>query len=90
VNPVMVFSTAMDPLTFDQSLEYAFIWQTSNEVIVPATVSFSADGKTVTIIPTAALASNTEYTIEIGYEGYVTDVAGNQFSPGSYTTFTTQ
>jgi len=90
VNPVVVFNTAMNPLTFDQSIEYAFIWQTSNDVIVPATVSFSADGKTVTFIPTAALTSNTEYTIEIGYEGYVTDVAGNQFSPGSYTMFTTQ
>jgi hypothetical protein len=90
VNPVLVFNTAMDPLTFDQSLKYAFIWQTSNDVIVPATVNFSADGKTVTIVPTAPLTASTEYTIEIGYLGYVTDVAGNQFSPGSYTTFTTQ
>ncbi len=86
--PTVVFTEAMDPITFDASVGYAVVRNNSNDVVVPATVTFSADGKTVTFTPTSALTTNTTYQIYIYYY-YETDLAGNRLASSSTTTFTT-
>jgi hypothetical protein len=87
VTPVAVFSEAMNPLNFDTSLGYAVIENSSNSVVIPATVSFSTDGKTVTFTPTSPLTSGTTYQLYIEYY-YITDVAGNRLQNTTTSTFT--
>ncbi len=94
VTPKLVFSAAMDPITFDASLGYFLLRTDANDVAVPATLSFSADGKTLTVTPASPLTSGTTYDIYV-YFYYLTDVAGNTlnyigFSSGYYSTFTVQ
>jgi len=89
VAPSVVFSAAMDPLNFDPSLVYGVIENNSNSVVIPAAVTFSSDGKTVTFTPTSALTSGTTYRVYITYY-YITDVAGNRLSNTTSSTFTIQ
>jgi hypothetical protein len=56
---------------------------------VPATITFSADFKTVTLQPNSNLTGGgVTYYFEIGYWAYLYDVGGNQLSYG-YIQFTT-
>jgi Bacterial Ig-like domain len=57
--------------------------------VVPATITFSADFKTVTLQPNSNLTGGgVTYYFEIGYWAYLYDVGGNQLSYG-YIQFTT-
>jgi hypothetical protein len=85
----IVFDSPMDPLTFDTVVGNAVLELSSTSAVVPTTVSFSLDFKTVILTPSAALASATSYTVVVRY-GSVTDVAGNPYNNAISTSFTTQ
>ncbi len=56
---------------------------------VPATITFSADYKTVTLQPKSNLTGGgATYYFEIGYQAYLYDLGGNQL-PGTHISFTT-
>ena len=84
----VVWSEPMNPLSFDAATTYFKLELTSTSAVVPTTVSVSSDGKTVTLTPTSALTSGTNYKIFIYY--YMSDVAGNLYEGNSQTTFTAQ
>lgn len=65
VNTATVTDATTNPIAFG----------TAAGVAVPAKVTLSSDGKTITINPTATLAANTEYVVKIAAE--VGNVAGN-------------
>jgi hypothetical protein len=82
-----VFSQAMGPASFDANNSFT-LHDASNNVI-PATITFSADFKTVTLQPTSNLTGGgTQYYFEIGYQAYLNDIGGTQLSYG-YIPFTT-
>ncbi len=83
VAPKAVFSAPINPLTMTPGNIY--LYQPSNSTYVPGTLSLSADTLTVTFTPTAALAANTQYYLEVIN---VTDEAGNVYG-GSTNYFTT-
>ncbi len=82
----VVFSKAMDPASFD--VNNSFTLRDASNNIVPATLAFSSDFKTVTLTPKSNLAANTLYYMESGYQAYLYDMAGNYLNAG-YITFTT-
>jgi hypothetical protein len=84
----VVFSEPMDPAYFDPNNSLTL--RTSSNVVVPATITFSANYTTATLTPTSALTGGgTTYYFEIGYNPpYLYDLGGNQL-PGTYITFTT-
>jgi hypothetical protein len=82
----LTFSYAMDPVLINTSN----IWlQTHNtRTVVPTTISFSTDFKTVTLTPAAPLAESTIYDLVIyGNNFWPYDIAGNEFTTGSYVTY---
>jgi hypothetical protein len=82
-----VFSKAMGPASFDANNSFT-LHDASNNV-VPATITFSADFKTVTLQPNSNLTGGgAQYYFEIGYQAYLYDVGGNQLGYG-YIPFTT-
>jgi hypothetical protein len=94
----LTFSEAMDPVLFGTFNVYL---QTHNtHTIVPVTLSFSADFKTVYLTPSASLAAGTIYDLVIyGNNFWPYDIAGNVFTTSGYvssnngyvySTFTTQ
>jgi YD repeat-containing protein len=84
----VVFSEAMDPASFDPNS--SFVLETSSNVVVPATVTLSADYKTVTLTPSANLtAGGATYYMYIGYYANLYDIGGNRLS-GTYISFSTQ
>jgi len=90
VNAVLqaVFSKAMGPASFDANTSFTLRDASNNAV--PATITFSADFKTVTLQPNSNLTGGgTQYYFEIGYQAYLYDIGGNQLSYG-YIPFTTQ
>jgi hypothetical protein len=88
-NVQIVFDSPMDPLTFDTVLGYATLQLNSTNAVVPTTVSFSADFRTVTLTPSSPLsAGSTTYKVVVR-SNLVTDMAGNLFGPGLTSTFTT-
>jgi hypothetical protein len=97
VTPQIQFSAPMNPLTCDYGASYGIqLLVNATSVPVPTVNTVSADGKTVTLTPTAPLTSGTVYRIQAYYfsytfSAYVTDVAGNVLSNSDYTsTFTAQ
>jgi hypothetical protein len=79
----ITFNEAMDPVLINTSN----VWlQTHNtHTVVPTTLSFSADFKTVTLTPTVPLAESTIYDLVIyGNNFWPYDIAGNSFNTGSY------
>ncbi len=87
---VAVFSKAMDPVWFNSSASFALIDPNGN--VVPATISFSPDYKTVTFTPVTPLTSGVLYYFYYSYYYggvYLTDFAGNPCGGGSIS-FTTQ
>ena len=81
------FDEAMDPATIDGSTAEL---RDSFGTLIPATVSYDAGQRKVTIDPDEALDYSTAYTatIEGGSEG-VADVAGNRLAADSSWTFST-
>ncbi|MGD0790986.1 MAG: Ig-like domain-containing protein [Terriglobales bacterium] len=83
-----VFSKAMDPASFD--VNNSFTLRDVSNNVVPATLAFSADFKTVTLQPKSSLTGGgAQYYFEIGYQAYLYDIAGNTLSYG-YIPFTTK
>ncbi|MGB6744794.1 MAG: Ig-like domain-containing protein [Terracidiphilus sp.] len=86
----VTFSEAMDPVLVNSNEVYLRTHNT--QTVVPATVSISADYKTITITPTAPLADSTIYDIYY-YPNpwWLTDIAGNNSTTnyGILATFTT-
>src|SRR5258708_3483095 len=85
----IVFDSPMDPLGFDTVLGNAVLELSSTSAVVPTTVSFSLDYKTVILTPASALAHSTSYTIVVKY-GTVTDIAGNVYYNSISQSFTAQ
>jgi hypothetical protein len=86
-----VFSEAMDPASFDPNNSFT-LHDASNNV-VPATITFSADYKTVTLHSTANLTGGgATYNMYVGWpyvSSHLYDLGGNSLY-GTYFTFTTQ
>jgi hypothetical protein len=62
----------------------------SNNVLVPATVTYNASTKTATLTPTSPLSNSMTYLVTIsGGAGGVTDVAGNALATNIFSSFTT-
>jgi len=82
----LTFSYAMDPVLINTSNVYL---QTHNtHSIVPVTISFSTDYKTVTLTPTVPLADATIYDLVVyGNNFWPYDIAGNEFSASGYVTY---
>jgi hypothetical protein len=86
----IAFDSPMDPLTFDTVVKHAALVQVGTQTVVPTTVSFSADFKTVTLTPSAQLAATTSYDVVVNFGfGTVTDMAGNTYNGSFRTSFTT-
>jgi hypothetical protein len=82
-----VFSKAMSPASFDANNSFT-LHDASNNV-VPATITFSSDFKTVTLQPNSNLTGGgVTYYFEIGYQAPLYDVGGNTLNYG-YISFTT-
>ena len=99
VTPSVTFSAPMDPVLINNSN----VWLQTDitQTIVPVTLSFSPDYKTVYLTPSAPLAAQTIYDLVIyGNNWWPYDIAGNLFNSGPntvswnngnvYSTFTTQ
>src|SRR6266853_3257678 len=83
-----VFSQAMDPASFD--VNNSFTLRDAANAVVPATITFSADFKTVSLKPNSNLiGSGATYYFEISYQAQLWDVGGNVLNYG-YIQFTTQ
>jgi hypothetical protein len=90
VNSTMqaVFSQAMDPASFDANNSFTLRDAANN--VVPATITFSSDFKTVSLKPNSNLiGSGATYYFEISYQAQLWDVGGNVLNYG-YIQFTTQ
>jgi hypothetical protein len=92
VNTAMsvTFSEAMNPVLITSSQIYLRL-HNQTSVVIPATLSLSADFKTVTLTPTAPLAQSTIYDIVYWPNNwYLYDIAGNPNTQyGVESTFTT-
>jgi hypothetical protein len=80
----------MDSASFDPNNSFTLHDPSNN--VVPATITFSTDYKTVTLRPTANLTgSGATYTMDIGWpytSNYLHDLGGNNLY-GTYFQFTT-
>jgi len=86
----IAFDSPMDPLTFDTVVKHAALELTSTQAIIPTTVSFSPDFKTVTLTPSSQLDATTSYDVVVNFGfGTVTDMAGNSYNGSFRTSFTT-
>jgi hypothetical protein len=85
----IAFDSPMDSLTFDTAVGSAVLELTSTSAVVPTTVSFSLDYKTVILTPSAPLTPSTSYTVVVKY-GQVTDMAGNVYFNSISQSFTAQ
>jgi Bacterial Ig-like domain len=83
VTPTVTFSNPVDPVSAPGNL---YLVLNATSVVVPSTLSYSADFKTVTITPTAALTSGTTYRIVSN--GQVTDQTGKLQTVNVSNTFT--
>ena len=85
VHPTVTFSNPIDPLTAPAGVT---LYVNATSVVVPSTLSFSTDFKTVTITPTTALTTGTTYRIQTGSPSVVTDQTGKSATANVYNTFT--
>lgn len=85
VQPTIEFSERLAPVDLNPFTVRLF--RSSNATDVPASVSISADGRTVTLSPEAPLQSGTGYQIII-QGGFLTDLPGNAVNRTS-SSFTT-
>jgi hypothetical protein len=78
----------MNPASFDATNSFTLRDAANN--VVPATITFSADFKTVTLQPNSNLTgSGAQYYFQISYQAQLWDVGGNVSNYG-YIPFTTQ
>jgi hypothetical protein len=85
----VVFSEPMDPAYFDPNNSFTLRAVANPNVPIAATITFSANYTTATLQPSSNLAPDTEYYFEYGYQAPLYDLGGNQFSGGTFITFTT-
>jgi hypothetical protein len=88
-NVEVIFDEAIDPTTVNAA---TFELRDPNNMLVPATITYSAATRTATLDPEANLTSSTTYSVlvrgsDIGPA--VTDVAGNPLAADQRWTFTT-
>ena len=86
VDPTVTFSNPIDPASAYAAI---VLQNNSTSVVVPSTLSFSTDFRTVTITPNVALSSTTTYRINSQFGVYVTDQAGTNATAYVMNTFTT-
>jgi hypothetical protein len=79
------FSEQVNPLSVNDSSLKLFDISTFSQVA--GTIAVAANGLSATFTPSAPLATNTSFSMAVGYQTLPTDLAGNQFS--SSFTFTT-
>ncbi|MFI3199795.1 MAG: Ig-like domain-containing protein, partial [Methylococcaceae bacterium] len=85
--PIVVsFNERLNPLTVNSSS--IALYDTTTGQLITATTSFSTDGKTVTLTPTAPLSANRQYYVYISNWAYPYDQAGNRVN-WTYWYFTT-
>jgi hypothetical protein len=87
-NVKLVFSAPMNQLTFDAANTWFLLELNSTSAVVQTTLSWSADGKTVTMTPTSPLTTGTTYKVYVYYP-YLTDLAGNALAAPSFGTTST-
>jgi hypothetical protein len=85
VHPTVTFSNPIDPVSAAAGV---ILYVYPSYVVVPSTLSFSADFKTVTITPNAALTSGQTYLIQTNSN--VTDQTGRTETVSVSNTFTVQ
>ncbi|TAK64396.1 Ig-like domain-containing protein, partial [Methylobacter sp.] len=83
---VVSFNERLNPLTVNS--DSVALYDTTNGQRLAGSTALSADGKTVTLTPTAALAVNRQYYVYVSYWAYLYDQAGNRMNY-TYWTFTT-
>ena len=83
---VVTFAERLNPLTVNSSS--IALYDNVTGGLVAMTTALSADGKTVTLTPTAALAANRQYRVYISNWAYPYDQAGNRINY-TYWYFTT-
>jgi hypothetical protein len=76
----------MDPAYFDPNIGFTLRDPSNN--VVPATVTFSADYKTATLVPKSNLTAATQYYMYVGYYQNLYDISGNPLG-NTYFYFTT-
>ncbi len=82
----ITFNEAMDPILFNTSNVY--LQNHNTHSIVPVTLSFSADYKTIYLTPTTPLDQTTIYDLVIyGNNFWPYDIAGNSVSMNGYVTY---
>ena len=89
VRPSGTFSEAMDPTSFGNA---TFELRDAASAAINASVSYDASTRTVTLVPTAALAGTTTYTATLrggAAEPRVKDAAGNPLAASVSWSFTT-
>lgn len=87
VHPTATFSEAMAAASITTS---SVVLTDASSAVVPASVSYDAATRTVTLVPSAALADHTTYTVRIvGGAGGVTDLVPNPLSADVTWSFTT-
>ena len=72
VTPTVTFSAPINSLT---TYGYVVLRLSSTNSVVPSTLSFSADYKTITIMPNSPLSAATQYNVYVGGSN-ITDQAG--------------
>ena len=83
-----IFSEAMDAATINGS---TIELRNASNVLIAAAISYNAGTKTVTLTPSAALATSTVYTMTIkGGAAGVKDIAGNPLAVDYTWSFTTE
>jgi hypothetical protein len=89
VTPTITFSEAMNPVLMDSN--HVLLRDYNTQAVIPTTFTFSPDYTTITLTPTAPLASTTIYEIEMQIVNWwITDIAGNNINTGQVTSnFTT-
>jgi hypothetical protein len=85
VAPTVTFSNPIDPITAPGNVTLTV---TATSVVVPSTLTYSTDFKTVSITPNAPLTSSTSYTISTN--SAVTDQTGNRATQTVSNSFTAQ
>jgi hypothetical protein len=83
---VVSFNERLNPLTVNT--ETITLYDAVTGQHLATTAAISADGKTVTLTPTAALTANRQYYIYVSYWAYLYDQAGNRMNY-TYWYFTT-
>ena len=81
------FSEEMDPVTVGDATELYWVDKDDDTKEVMVDITWSPDGRTMTLTPTSDLRPGTEYFLELGTSA--TDPAGNQLFPAVEYSFTT-